>query len=781
MTTIGKRHERLTDSWGQDRCGSSMRISTTGTRPGRRWTRGSAPLLSILCAWAMSGLTIPSAAAQDVGPTSAGAARSAPVTPITSAISVDGILDEPEWQRAGSIGPLIQREPATGAAPSEDTEVRLLRNEDYLFIGVVAYDSEPERIVGSVMTRDANLRNEDRIEIILDTYGDGRNAYYFATNPAGAIVDGLVSGDGQLDTNWDAVWEVRTRITDTGWSAEFAIPFKSLSFPSLRSVWGFNVSRTIHRKFEESRWSGARLQTQFLQVSEAGQITNMAGLTQGLGLAVRPFAGGHWAHESAGGNHSFSGKPGVDLSYNFTPSLKLSTTVNTDFGETEVDDRQISLDRHSLLFPEKRLFFLQDSWVFNFSNTYFGPPGWQAPARAEVIPYFSRRIGLFAGDEVPIDYGLRLTGRHQNTELGLLNVRTRGLSDLPADNFFVGRVRQNFLSQSHAGAIFTRGNPGVSTSSSTVGADVRLATSTFLGNRNLVFNTFGLGSLDDGDPGTGFSYGASLEYPNEVVQMELMWRDIQEDFDPALGFVSRGNVRVWRAGAMYNPRPRDFLGIQQMFHGVFYNQHTRLDTGQTESQRLLLILPLDWHFRSGDAIHSFFSPDLRRERLFSPFEISPGVVLPVGDYRNTRWRINAATATRRQISGQASWAFGSFWSGRAHEVQANATFKVPPRFTLGYSVNQTFANLPEGNFIARIFSSRLDYTPSPLLAFSSLLQYDNRSEILGWQSRVRWTLQPGNDLFLVFNRGWIRDLDDLDRLTPRDSRVSAKLQYTLQF
>src|SRR5215213_2555404 len=220
--------------------------------------------------------------------------RSTAVTSISSPISVDGVLSEAAWSSAPKIGDLVQRQPDTGQPPTERTEVTLLRDEDNLYIGVHAYDAEPHRVVGTQMMRDGALGADDRIEIVLDTFRDQRSAFYFATNPAGALVDGLAFANGQLNTEWDAIWHVRTSRTSTGWTAEFSIPFKSLSFPADASVWGFNIARTISRRLEDDRWSGARLDTQFLQISEAGEITNLSGLTQGIGLDLRPFLAGRW-------------------------------------------------------------------------------------------------------------------------------------------------------------------------------------------------------------------------------------------------------------------------------------------------------------------------------------------------------------------------------------------------------------------------------------------------------------------------------------------------------
>jgi hypothetical protein len=658
----------------------------------------------------------------------------------------------------------------------------LLRDENFLYIGVMCYDSDLDGIIGTQMARDASLGSDDRIEILLDTYRDQRNAFYFATNPAGALVDGLLFANGQSNMDWDAIWDVRIMRTDSGWSAEFAIPFKSLAFASGATNWGFNIARRIQRKFEDNRWSGARLETEFQQVSEAGEITNLDGITQGIGLDIRPFTSGRWLRTNADGNNTITGRPGLDLFYNITSSLKISATVNTDFGETEVDARQINLSRFSLFFPEKRTFFLEDAGVFAFSDTSVRDPNYLAPTRFEVNPFFSRRIGLLSGTQVPIDFGTKLTGKIGRTDIGMLNVRTRDLTGIPSKNFFVGRMKVNLLEQSYIGGIFTNGNPALPVSSQTFGADLRLATSRFLDNsKNLIFNAYALKTRNEGVSDRDLSYGLTVDYPNDLIEMEFALREVQENFRPSLGRVGRSNLRLFRIGGRFNPRPKDFLGIQQMFMGVVYNRFTRLDTGEVESWNLHFPGPIDLHFRSGDNLHAVMWPSIKYERLFAPFEIFPGVVLPAGEYRFTRFRNNFQSASKRRLQAGLEWWTGNFWSGRGDDVRASISYKIPPWFTISFNANQTFARLPEGNFVARILTWRANYTPSPTLSFSNLIQYDNKSRNLGWQSRARWTVRPGNDLFFVFSQGWIQDPDEDYRFRPQESKVSAKLQYTFRY
>jgi hypothetical protein len=708
--------------------------------------------------------------------------KAAPVTRISAAITLDGVLDEPMWRTAPTIGELTQRQPDEGHPPTQRTDITLLYDQDHLYVGVVAHDSEPHRVIGTQMARDVSIASDDRVEILLDTFRDQRSAFYFATNPAGALVDGLVA-NGQLNADWDAIWDVRTRRTEEGWTAEFAIPFKSLSFPSTGTVWGFNVTRHVYRRLEENRWSGARLDTQLYQLSEAGTITNLEGLTQGIGLDVRPFAAGRWLRTD--GNPDGSGEPGLDVFYNITPSLKLTATFNTDFGETEVDARQINLSRFSLLFPEKRSFFLQGAGVFNFASTGPEPAGGIPPTGADVYPFFSRRIGLLDGQEVPLDAGVKLTGTVGRTDVGLLSVRTGDLDDVVGEKtFLVGRVKRNLLQESYVGAIFTAGDPADRQSGQTYGVDMRLASTRFLGRQhNVVVNGYAVRSVNEGVSGRDWSYGFSAHYPNDKFNAQVAYREIQENFDPALGFVQRGNVRLFRVAGSYNPRPKGFLNVQQMFHDVYYTRFTRLDNGEVESWDLYVTL-LDWHLSSGDNLHGMFDFNPTYERLFEPFEISPGVVLLPGEYRFTRFRSNLlSTATKRRLSGSVNLTYGGYWSGNAEQLTTSLTYKLPPQFTVTLGTNQTFARLPEGDFIARIFTTNLAYAATPRLSFSNLVQYDNRSRNLGWQSRMRWTLRPGSDLFLAFNQGWIQELDERDtrRFRTEDSKVSAKFQYSLRF
>jgi hypothetical protein len=287
-----------------------------------------------------------------------------------------------------------------------------------------------------------------------------------------------------------------------------------------------------------------------------------------------------------------------------------------------------------------------------------------------------------------------------------------------------------------------------------------------------------LKTSNEGVQGDDSALGFTASYPNDRLTLEYTWRQLGKNFRPALGFSPRNNVRFNEFRFEYSPRPKQFLNIRQMFHEFFLTHYTDLDTRQVVSARIQAA-PINWLFNSGDRVEFNYAPQL--ERLFAPFEISDGVILPPGDYRFTRWRIEAFSASKRRLEARITWWFGEFWSGHADQVQTFLQYKLPPRFIINFSTNQTFANLPEGNFVARIFTVRAEYSFSPFLSLSNLVQYDNDSRNLGWPSRARWIVRPGNDLFLVFNQGWIQEVDGGFRFRAEESRVLAKFQYTFRF
>ena len=684
----------------------------------------------------------------------------------TAAIRVDGALDEPAWAQATPIGPLVQREPTEQAPASEETEVRVLYTATTLYFGILCRDRTPSDIVSTHLTRDAELESDDNLFIVIDPFLDHRNGFFFQVNPSGARADGQVANNAEeRNLDWDGIWEASARITAEGWVVEIAIPFKTLRFKPGQTVWGLNVERTIKRRNEWDRWATPLRNSWITNLAQAGRLEGIEGINQGRGLDIRPYV--------SGGAENSDGRlqAGVDVFKNLTPNMNASVTVNTDFAETEADARQINLTRFPLFFPEKRAFFLEGAGVFDVAATN----------SESVLPFFTRRIGLLGGREVPIMVGTKIVGRQSGYNIGVLDVQTRGVDDLSVDghrldgqNLLAARVSRNIFQQSWVGAILTRGNPEGTGSNTLVGADIRLATSTFRGNKNLSASFFFLRTDDEASGTTDYSFGGNIDYPNDLWNCSFGWRQIGEDFRPALGFAPRRGIRRLSPGISFMPRPGRFR-IRQLF---FEAQPVWVSDLQNVVQTWeVYATPFNAEFESGDRVEFNVMPQY--ERLTEPFEIADGIVIPVGGYRMNRWGVQVETADKRPLAVQADYSWGEFYSGTRRDVELEVTFKPSTHVLAAVAFERNDVSLREGSFSAQVFTVRGDYNFSPNVSWANLVQYDSESRILGAQSRFRWILKPGNDLFLVLNRGWYhREWDN--RYLPSFDKGSVKLQYTFR-
>jgi hypothetical protein len=677
-------------------------------------------------------------------------------------IRVDGVLDEPDWAAVPPIGRLLQREPREGEAPSEETEVRILYDEDNLYFGILCRDRQPSAVVATQLARDADLSVDDRVTVVLDPFFDQRNGFFFETNPAGARVDGQISNNGeQLSTAWDGIWEARARRTPEGWLAELAIPFKTLRFKPGQTTWGLNVERQIKRLNEVDRWASPRHDIWIGNLSAAGQLGGLSGLRQGLGLDLKPFLS---AGEEQGSGRF---KVGLDVFKALTPSLTASLTVNTDFAETEADARQVNLTRFPLFFPEKRAFFLEGAGVYDIAGL-----GSQS---TDLVPFFSRTIGLLQGVEVPILAGAKLSGRVSGFNVGLLDVET-GTSDelgVPRQNLLAFRASRNLFEQSWVGVIATRGNPAGTGDNTLLGADLRLATSRFRGGQNLSLDLWGMRTSDQASGRNDHAWGFKLDYPNDLWDANLSFKRIGDFFAPGLGFVPRTGIQKTGLAISFKPRPERF-GIRQFFFEVVPEYVTNLE-GRVESWSVFTA-PLNLVTESGEHIEANWIPSF--ERLLLPFEIWPGVIVPPGSYHWSRFGAEVETAAKRSWVLALEGKWGDFYDGSLRQVEAALTLKPSTHVSLVAGFEYNHARLRGGSFVTRILSGRLNLGLSPDLTWSNLVQYDNESRTLGAQSRMHWTLRPGRDVFLVFNRGWLRREDGT--YLPEFDRGSVKLQYTIR-
>jgi hypothetical protein len=684
---------------------------------------------------------------------------------LPDALSVDGVLDEPAWTSAPFADAFTQSDPAEGSMPSARTTVRVLAGTKALVIGVVCDDPAPNSIVSFSVRRDAPLGNEDHVRIVLGPFLDGRSGYVFAVNPSGARYDGLINpGFGSDNADWDGIWEAASARTETGWSVEIRIPTQTLSFkPGLRE-WHFNVQRRIQRLLETDRWAFPARQYQVTQTSRAGLLSGLPDFSQGVGLSIRPAvtAGGG----VPGPSKSVEGdaQPSLDITQRLGTNVLASATVNTDFAETEVDTRRTNLTRFPLFFPEKRTFFLEGADTFSFG----------LGLGETIIPFFSRRVGLVDGNEVPIIAGGKINGHMADTTVGALVVETDDKRGVVGERSFMtaARVKQNIWSESWVGALMTTGDPLGRSGSALGGVDFTYSTSRFRSNKNLRIGAWGLVTTRQDLGGDATARGLMIEYPNDEWDIWFNYKRIGRNFDPSLGFVPRPAVQSY--GFSMDNRTRVAHGpLQQLTHEFRPSVITDLG-GRWESYRIFFA-PVNWRFRSGDRFEINVNPT--GERLDAPFTIS-NVTIPAGSYQWRQYRLEVGTAQKRRLYNQLTWYFGGYYGGKLDQVLWSGAWNPTPLFTVEFTGERDMGRLPFGDFTTTLVGNRLRINFSSDLSIASYVQYDTESESVGTNTRLRWTFRPVADLFIVYNHN-VRSI--LDRWQLDSNQFLVKVQYALRY
>ncbi len=681
---------------------------------------------------------------------------------------IDGAVNEEVWNRAFMVNEFYQREPNEGQPISEKTEFYTCYDANNIYFAVKCW-SKPEDIIAKELARDVSLAKDDRIQIILDTYNDKRNAYWFQVGPRGSIGDAIVSENGKaFNKQWDGLWTGKAKITNYGWEAELAIPFKTMGFDKESKEWGIKFIRHMVNKLESGYWPVANLNANRFQVSDAGILEGIEDITQGIGLDISPYLVTGF-NTQKGEKLDPKLTAGVDLFYQITPSLKSSLTINTDFAETEVDDRQINLTRFSLHYPEKRDFFLDGANYFQFGLEGDS----ESPVSNKLIPFFSRRMGLDEdGNPIPINVGAKLTGQVDNWNVGMMYINDA--RDEGINNFSVARVTRNLGEQSSVGVIGTYGNALSGDQNTVVGADLKLATSTFKGNRNVSFFLFGLKSNTKEIKGDDASWGVQAVYPNDLIKTRIGHQQIQKNFVAGMGFVPRVNIRETYGEFMLGPRPNNW-GIMQIEFGGEFDFISNFETGELET-RQIKIQPMGIRFLSGEEIN--YSLVNQFEMLSEDFNIFEDIVIPQGNYEWWHQSFSLETKGARNIWGAAKYGFGDFYNGNRKDLALEINWKVAVPLFIGGKFNQSKVDLPEGSFTANIYQFNTNILFSPDLTLYNYLQYDNASNNIGWQSRFQWILKPGNEIILVWTSNF---MEQENGFVIDQGAARLKLKYNIRF
>jgi len=693
----------------------------------------------------------------------------------------NGHVNEAFWDAIKPATGFLQQEPREGSPASEKTEVRIAYDDEYLYLGVILFDSNPSGIKASQKRRDARIEADERFTWIFDTFNDQRSAYFMEINPNGLRTDGLITtGQGSsINLNWDGIWDARAVITDVGWSAEIRIPFRTFNFDPDSDRWGINFMRVIRRKSETVLWSGHLRNQGIERPQNAGVLTGLTGMSQGIGLEVVPFGIVTGSEETTetGTNQTSSADGGFDVNYSITPSLRASFTVNTDFAEAEVDQRQVNLTRFPIMFPEQRDFFLEGSNIYEFA------PG------SRVFPFFSRSIGLQDGRPVPINFGARLLGNTGPYNLAFLHVNTATEGDIDSEHYTVARLKRNVGSESTVGLIYTRRSAENDETGTidfldrhTLGADAELGTSTFLGDKNLQFQAFFVfhnspfASDNTTDLWDRSSRGMRLNFPNQPWFGHVSYRELGSAFNPAVGFTQRNGFRRLNPSVSYAPQISNSDWIRQLEWNVWLEHLMDMDFNLLTQDIRLMLFNID--FMSDE----MFMINVTRnyEFLDRPFDIrrDGSLIIPEGEYTSYLFSSRFATASFRKVSLVLELESGEFWSGTRTEYASELTVRPFPGIELSPEYVRTNVNLAEGDFSADLFrfTANLDLTTS--LFLTTNVQYDNLSKLLATNNRLRWIITPGSDVFLVYSHNWLEQNTRFDTL---QRSGTMKVSYTHRF
>jgi hypothetical protein len=671
-------------------------------------------------------------------------------------LRVDGKLDEALYREA-SIQGFIQTVPEEGAPSTERTEAWIAYDRDNLYLACRCWDSEPaDKWVANELRRDTGqLRQNDMFGAMLDTFHDRRNGFNFYTNPLGAQADQVITDEGNPNVDWNPVWFVRTGRFDGGWTVEMAIPFKSIRYRSGENqIWGIQLRRAIRRKNEWAHLTFVPAatggSTSIFRVSAAGDLVGLDLPDASRNVEVKPYGISKLTTDRVRTPailNDLTAAAGLDAKYGITANLTADLTVNTDFAQVEVDEQQVNLTRFALVFPEKRDFFLEGRGIFDFgkgANTGSGGGG-SGPVNTAPQVFYTRRIGLNRGREVPIDVGGRLTGKVGKYSVGLMNIETgdESASATPATNFTVARVKRDILRRSSIGAIVTNRSASAVTGGSNQAYGVDTSLSFF---QNVSLGGYYARTQTDGASAETDSYEGRFDYLADRYGARFDYLKVGDNFNPEVGLVRRDNfARTW-GSLRFSPRPKRSRYVRKYTWEAameyLVNGQDDLETRQQSGR-------FNTEFQNSDQLTVEVNDNY--ELLVRPFAIASGVTIPIGGYNFRDFNVAYAFGQQRPASGTVTFARGQFYDGTITSYTVSgARAAILKQFSVEPSVTINQVQLPVGDFTTRLFRARTDYGFSPRMFASALVQYNTSDHSFSSNLRFRWEYRPGSELFLVY-------------------------------
>jgi Domain of unknown function (DUF5916) len=698
------------------------------------------------------GLLCPaSARAEDPEPVTVRAHR------LVQPLVFDGRLDDAVYTSFESAPAFRQQEPQIGELAVEQTEMWVFFDDRNVYVSARMHDSAPDRMVADEMRRDASLYQNEHFVVVLDTFHDRRTGFFFQTNPLGGVRDAFIQDESTANYDWNAVWDVRVHRDETGWTSEMVIPFKSLRYPTGKEqVWGINARRWERRVNEHSLLSitppGTPPNNSVQRLANAATLVGMEVPPPSRNIELKPYGVSNLTTNRVASpptSNKIDKDIGIDAKYGITSNMTLDLTVNTDFAQVEIDEQQVNLTRFSLFFPEKRDFFLEGQGIFDFANT--GNNGFRQPDVP--IMFFSRRIGLDAGQPVPIKAGARLTGRVGKTSLGLLEIQTDegafdpalGTARSAATNFLVARVKRDILRRSNIGIMATRRSPrtGASGANTLLGMDT-----TWNFFENVQAGTYYARSDTPVLTGDDSSYRGYFRYLHDRYGLEAERMKVGDAFNPDVGYVPRPDVTRTDVIARFSPRPRSSRSIRK------FEWNTELDryvNGHDELETRLASGTFRTEFHSSDQLQ--FTYRNNYEFVTAPFRISGGPLLPIGVYEFNEGVVQLNGGAQRAVSGRLTMTAGEFYSGHRQQLEYSGRVKVSSQLAFEPRFLASHISLTEGAFTTKLVGTRTTYTITPRMFVSGLVQYNSSLNTLESNIRWRWEYQPGSDVYVVYTDG----------------------------
>ncbi len=688
-------------------------------------------------------------------------------TRLAERLVIDGRLDEPVYKVIQPAGDMVQIEPQPGAPATEQTDVWVFFDDKTLYVAARCWDSHPEREIVNELRRDGtNFVNGESFAVILDTFHDRRNGFVFGVNPLGGIFDSAATNERDSNRDWNTIWEARSSSFEGGWTTEIAIPFKSLRYKlGGEQIWGVNARRIVKWKNEISFLSQTppSLSTAgLLKVSSAATLVGLTPPPTSRLFEIKPYAiSGIKTDLTAEPvvSNKASGDVGFDAKYGITPGLTADFTYNTDFAQVEDDEQQVNLTRFSLFFAEKREFFLEGQGIFAFGG--YAQRRHNVPGDVPVL-FFSRRIGLNEGRNVPIRAGGRLTGKVGQYSVGAVHIQTgdEPLSGARATDFSVFRVRRDIMRRSSIGALFTRRSVALAGDGSNEAYGIDGLFSFF---QNLNVNSYLARTRTPGLSGDYVSYRAQLDYNADRYGVQLERMRVDKNFNPEVGYVRRRDFRRNFGMLRFSPRPASSKAVRKLAWQVSYDSFTNGD-GRLETREAQGAFQID--LQNSDIFSADFTDSY--EYLPEDFSVVDDVTIPVGTYRFRNLHAQYALGAQHRASGTLSYDQGGFYGGsKKTAAYSLGRIEVSPNLSIepGFSFN--WVDVPQGKFLAKVVTTRAVYTLSPRMFAGALVQYNSSSHSVSANIRLRWEYQPGSELFVVYSDGRNTSLGDFPRLENR--------------